>query len=146
MASKNGGRQSRQRSSVQCIKSSMSRIQENRRRRFAAEQEILDAAPTAFHQSVTPSCGQRRPQLGANANLAIGTTETIQRQGAPTHGALTRSFTGEDRNEWGHREAFQPHLVVRSSQLEHGKPCRILLSRSPIVVEFDTSSAALILD
>jgi hypothetical protein len=51
------GSDSATRQKIQEIKLQISRILVKTRGKLAAEQEMLDAAPAAFHQGVTPSSG-----------------------------------------------------------------------------------------
>jgi hypothetical protein len=77
------GRDSVTRQDIQEIKPQSSRIRAIRRGSLAAQKEMLDAVPAAFHKGVPPSSIQRWP---SDANLAIRTrTEPMQWQGVPRH-------------------------------------------------------------
>jgi hypothetical protein len=76
------------RQEIQEIKPQFSRIRALRRGSLAVEEEVLEAAPVAFHQGVPPSSTGRWP---SDANLAVKTrTEPMQREGVPRHRVTKR--------------------------------------------------------
>jgi hypothetical protein len=88
---------------IQEIEPQISRIRAIRRGSFAAEKEMLDAAPAAFHKGVPPSSMRRCP---SNADLAVRTrTEPMQRQGVPRHRVTERKVAREDTKEGIHKRS-----------------------------------------
>jgi hypothetical protein len=68
---------------------------------LAAEEEMLDAAPAAFHQGVPPSSTGRWP---SDANLAVKTrTEPMQRDAVSRHRMIDRKVSREDTTEGVHK-------------------------------------------
>jgi hypothetical protein len=105
------------RQEIQEIKPQISRIRAVRRGSLAAEEEMLDAAPAAFHKGVPPRSMQRRP---SDADLAIGTrTEPMQRQGVPKHRVTERKVAREDTKEGVHKRSRK--LQERHQVCAHGK-------------------------
>jgi hypothetical protein len=110
-------RDSVRRQEIQEIKPQSSRIGATRRESLAAEEEMLDAAPAAFHKGVPPSSMRRWP---SDANLAIRTrTELMQRQGVPRHRVTERKVAREDTKERVHKRSRK--LQERHQRGAHGK-------------------------
>jgi hypothetical protein len=105
------------RQEIQEVKPQISRIRAIRRGSLAAEKEMLDAAPAAFHKSVSPSSIRWRP---SDADLAIRTrTEPMQRQGVPRHRVTERKVAGEDTKEGVHK--WSRKVQERHQGGAHGK-------------------------
>jgi hypothetical protein len=91
------------RQEIQKIKPQISRIRALKRGSLAAGEEMLDAAPAAFHKGVPPSSTGRWP---SDANLAVKTrTEPMQREGVPRHRVTERKVAREDTKERVHKRS-----------------------------------------
>jgi hypothetical protein len=89
------------RKTIQEIKQRISRIREISWGSLAAEKEMLDATPAAFHQGVPPSSIRWWP---GDANLAMRPrTEPMQRRGVPRHTVTKRKVAREDTKEGEHK-------------------------------------------
>jgi hypothetical protein len=91
------GRDSGRRQEIQEIKPQISSIRARRRGSLAVEEEMLDAAPAAFHKGTPPSSIRWRP---GDANLTVKTrTQPMQREGVPRHRVTVKKVPREDTKE-----------------------------------------------
>jgi hypothetical protein len=96
-----GGSDSITRQIIQESKPQISRVRPTRRISFAAEQEMLGAAPVALHQGVPPSSDWWWP---GDENLAKKTrTEPMKWQGVPRHRVTERNLARGDTKEGVHK-------------------------------------------